>query len=249
MSPLATLLSRGKEMQADDGDVADLGTTRVHVDARVNLLPPEIAEAERFRREQVVRGAAVLAALAVVGGLYVTAAGGVSSAQSEVDSATQRSTELSREVAALADVPATALALQTAQGQRTGALGNEVRWAEYLNNLGILTPASIQLESLSITQSVDAPAAAAAPGSATGPVSATGTPGIATVTFAGIAKSNDAVAFFLDSLAKQKGNVDPYFSSAKAAEDDRSKRDVVTFDATVTVNDEAKSGRYSTSGG
>ena len=248
MSPLATLLSRGKEDQVEGMDVPDLGSQRTFVVPRVNLLPAEIAEAEKFRREQIVRAGAVAAALVVVGLGVVSASSSVTSAQNELDVAQQRSTVLAAEVAALADVPATALQLQTVQTQRTGALGNEVRWSEYLNNLGLLAPSGTQITSMALSQTVDAPPATAAAGTSAGPLSATGAPGIASVTFEGIAKSNQAVAFFLESLAKQKANIDPYFTSATAEVDGASEREVVAFNASVTVDDQAKSGRY-TSGG
>jgi hypothetical protein len=75
-----------------------------------------------------------------------------------------------------------------------------------------------------------------------------GVPGIATITYAGIAKDHRTVSFFLDALAKQKANVDPSFSSSATTVDPKSDREVVKFNATVTVNDQALSGRYSQTG-
>ena len=45
MSPLASLLTRGKEGTVASDDGADLSASRQVVIARVNLLPPEIADA------------------------------------------------------------------------------------------------------------------------------------------------------------------------------------------------------------
>jgi hypothetical protein len=47
----------------------------------------------------------------------------------------------------------------------------------------------------------------------------------------------------LDSLAKQKGYIDPYFTNATKSTGADAKN-LVTFTASVTVTDEAKSGRF-----
>ena len=69
-------------------------------------------------------------------------------------------------------------------------------------------------------------------------------PGIGTVTFTGVGFKHDDVAVWLDSLAKQKGYVNPYFtSSTKALLGNRS---TVNFTSTVTMTADALSGRYTT---
>jgi Tfp pilus assembly protein PilN len=115
-------------------------------------------------------------------------------------------------------------------------------WSFYLNDLSLTIPDNVGLTSLTIQQDLG--------GSASGAVtSALGKPGIASVTFTGQALSNNDVAAFLDSLAKEKGYVDPYFSSATKSSSDptgasAASTPVVTFTASVTVTDAAKSGRY-----
>jgi len=248
MSPLASLLSRGKDDAGlDEHDIADMPIARLQVVAKVNLLPDEIAEAERFRREQIIRVGAVAAAVVIVALASLAASSSVKSAQSKVNVEAARSVQLRAQVASLSAVPQTAAALATAQTQRTGALGQEVRWSEYLNNLGLLAPDTTQLQTLTITQVVDPTAAGAAPGAGL-PISATGIPGIASVTFGGMSKTTDDVSYFLDAIAKQKGNVDPYFSQAQAMVDPVSNKPVTAFSGTVTVTSVVESGRYSGSG-
>ena len=240
MSPLANLLSRGKEDDASV-DVSDLPAPALTVIARVNLLPPEIGEAERFRREQVVRGLVVVGAVAVVAVLAVSASGQVSEAQTGVDTAAARATELNAQVAALAEVPATAKELSTVEAQRTAALGSEVRWSQYLNGMGLVTGnLNTQIKTMSVSQG-QANASSAI-------TSYTGLPGIATVNYTGISKTQKDFSYFLDALAKQKANVDPQFSSATTAVDTESGKEVISFTSSVTVTDAAESGRYSNSG-
>lgn len=245
MSPLANLLSRGKEEQDPSLTVSDLPVFTPTL-ARVNLLPPEIAEAERFRREQILRGAAVAGAVAVTVALFMGASNQVTQAEQDVAAAEARSSELQTQVRALSDVPRTAGELRAAQAQQVGALGQEVRWSFYLNNLGLITnDLQTQIQTMSVTQNLTGGDASAP---ASGATSYTGTPGIATVTYTGVAKDADDVSYFLDALAKQPGNVDPSFTNAANAVDSASGEDVVGFNATVTVTEEAYSNRYSKTG-
>ena len=72
-------------------------------------------------------------------------------------------------------------------------------------------------------------------------------PGVGTVTFTGVGFSHDDVAVWLESLAKQKGYTNPYFTnSTKALIGTRS---TVNFSSTVTMTSAALSGRYTTPAG
>ena len=57
---------------------------------KVNLLPPEIAQAARFRRIQLALGGGVVAALGTVTLLYVLAVGSVSDATVQLEAANGR---------------------------------------------------------------------------------------------------------------------------------------------------------------
>jgi len=71
---------------------------------QVNLLPPEIAEKTVFRRVQLGLGAAVVAALGVVGLLYLSAASRVTSAQGDLDTATASGQSLQTQSAKYSEV-------------------------------------------------------------------------------------------------------------------------------------------------
>jgi hypothetical protein len=250
MSPLSSILSRGKDVDgaeyATDDAVATDYAPAPAVAVRVNLLPPEIAEAAAFRRGQVVRAGAVAAAVALIAGATVVASGSVSDAEEQLAAEQARSAQLQTQVAALADVPATELRLQTAREQLRGAMGAEVNWATYLNAIGVKTPAGIAFTDVSITQAVDpAPTDGTAGSGSEAPKSLLGTPGIATVTFTGQAATNDHIAKFLERLDYAKiGNVDPYFTSATTESDADTGQEAVNFTATVTVTDTAKTLRF-----
>jgi len=72
-------------------------------------------------------------------------------------------------------------------------------------------------------------------------------PGIATISFTGIALNRDDVATWLESLGKEKGYVNAYYSTAQAAA--LGLKPIVNFTSTVTVTDAALSNRYTTPNG
>jgi Tfp pilus assembly protein PilN len=210
---------------------------------RVNLLPPEIAAKRAFRRVQLGMGAAVMASLAVVGGLYVSAAHGVSAAQSDLDAARSQQTSLQQSVHSYAGVTAIYAAADQAQAQLITAMGDEVQYSQVLTDLSLSIPSNVWLTNLSYTQTP--PSAAAA--------SATTTPGGAvpaafgTATFQGIAFSHDDVAAWLDAIGKLKAYANPFFSSSVEAV--IGSRSVVNFASTADVTTAAESHRYDKAGG
>lgn len=214
---------------------------------RVNLLPAEVAEAERLKRLKVILAGGVAASVAVVGLLFVVAVGQVSTAQSDLDAATAQTAALQAEVTTLAEVPKVYGQVAAAEKQLATAMGDEVRWSFFLSDLSLTIPNDVGLDSLNITQTRTKPAVPGQPtAQSEGATSVLGTPGIATITYDGQAATQDDVAAFLDALAKQSTFVDPYFTDATVREDSASGRDVVNFAATTTVTDAAKSNRYNT---
>lgn len=216
-------------------------TAAIRLDAalpRVNLLPPEIARRDSVRRMQVGVGAVVAAALATVAGGYLMANGSASAAQQELDDSRAEQSRLTQETTRYALVPATAVRVQAAEGQLTQAMGSEVRWSTHLDAVARSVPANVWLTTLTAAQS-----------SADGPT-ATGSPdaggGIGTVQFVGRGFAHDDVAEWLESLARQKGYANPFFTESRVKDD--SGRESVEFTSTVVVTADALSNRWTKGG-
>ena len=208
---------------------------------QVNLLPPEIAEKAVFRRVQLGLGAAVVAALGVVGLLYLSAASSATSAQGDLDTATSSGQSLQAQSAKYSEVTGVYARAAAAQTQLGTAMGDEVRYSQLLNDLSLSIPTNVWIKSLSYTSGA-APAAGAAATAATAVPGAT--PGIGTLNVTGVAFSHDDVAVWLESIGSQKTYVNPYFASSTEAL--IGTRKVVNFTSTATVTAVARSGRYST---
>jgi Tfp pilus assembly protein PilN len=220
-----------------------LTATRVATLPRVNLLPPEIEEQRRLRKLQAGLGLGVLAAAGVVGLLVLGAVGQVNDAQDELDSSKARGTALEAEAAKFAEVPAVYAQVEAAEAQLSQAMGKEVRWSYFLNDLSLRTPSKVWLTQMSVTQEVDAVAAA----TPTTPEAAVMTPGIGNVTFSGKGFTHNDVAAWLDALAKQKGLTQPYFTSSTV--EDIGSEQAVTFESQATITEESLSGRFTQKAG
>jgi Tfp pilus assembly protein PilN len=210
-------------------------TTQLATLPQVNLLPPEIGEQRRFRHVQASLGGAVLASLVVVGVLLVAASSQVGKAQDDLDANKAQGAQLQTKVAQYAEVPLIAGQVEAGHAQLAQAMGQEVRWSYFLNDLSLKIPQHVWLDTMTVTSS---PAAAAAP--AVGQYAAVG---IGSITFVGHAYSHNDVAAWLNSLAKQKGYTQPYFSDSTV--EARGGNDhAVNFTSQVTVTDDALSKRY-----
>lgn len=209
---------------------------------RVNLLPPEIAERATFRRIQGGLGGGVLAAVAVVALLYVSAAGSVSKAETEKSTATQQQTSLQAETAKYSSVTATYAQAAAAQQQLSSAMGDEVRYSQLLNDLSLSVPSNVWLKSLAFAQQAPVAATPATPAAA----AVGGTTPIGSLTVTGIGFSHDDVAVWLESLATVKTYQDPYFSVS--TESLLGSRKTVSFTSTTTLLSTALSHRYDKNG-
>ena len=204
---------------------------------KVNLLPPEIAVAARFRKVKMGLAAGGLAAVGVVALLYVMAASSLSNANTELETATATGAQLKAESTKYADVTAVYARAAAAEAMLTQAMGEEVRYSQFLNDLSLSVPENVWIKNVTFTQG----SAAAAP--ALGSTE----PGLGTVTFTGLGFKHDDVAAWLDSLAKQKGYTNPYFSSATEAY--IGNRKAVEFSSRVTLTPAALSNRYTAPAG
>jgi Tfp pilus assembly protein PilN len=213
---------------------------------RVNLLPPEIHEAAKFRRFQFAMAGAGVAAVAVVGGLAYMAHGQVSSAKSQLAAAQAEQSNLQKQTASLQYVSDIGAQVQAKKAMLSQAMSPEIRWSFYLNDLSLRIPDGVWLTNVTAQET-------GATGTTT-PSSSAGQPaaaaGVGTVTFAGMAFSHDDVATWLDTLAKERGFTNAYFSNSteQAPTGEKAVKgvhtDPVVFSSSVTLSTAALSGRY-----
>jgi Tfp pilus assembly protein PilN len=227
-----------------------------YVAPRANLLPPEIAEKAALRRLQVGLAVAVLACGGIVGALYETTASGRAPARAAL---AQSQTELANVTAqqkALAPSQVAHQKVLAAKQSMVAAMGSEVLWSTQLDALRRQLPAGVRLSSLAVTGTSAIDGSAAAPTAvklpagpagtstaATSPATAAAaalTPAIATVVMSGTAVDNNAVANWLEQLARLDGWSDVYLTNTSAG----ATAQTVQFSITANITDKALSHRY-----
>ena len=217
--------------------------TRLATLPRVNLLPPEIESARQFKKVQAGLGLGVVAALGIVGALVLAAGAQVSDAQGDLDTQKARGVTLKSDAAKYADVPVVYAQVDAAQAQLTQAMGKEIRWSRFLNDVSILTPGKVWLTKVTVVQKVDETGLAAP-----APVGATyGSENIGTITVQGKGSTHNDVAAWLKALSGETGLVDPYFTQSTQAK--IGTEDSVTFDSQVSITEDLLSHRFTDKAG
>ncbi len=116
----------------------------------------------------------------------------------------------------------------------TQAMGQEVRYSRFLNDLSLTVPENVWLKSVTFTQAAQAAAAADGRGHAR---ASAPSPSAASASSTTTSRSG------WSPWPTQKGYANPYFSSS--VESLLGNRKIVTFSSTTTLTPEAYSGAYS----
>jgi Tfp pilus assembly protein PilN len=221
-----------------------LTPTRLAQMPRVNLLPPEIAAAARLRHVKLMLGLLVLAAMALVVLGYLFASSRIGGAEESLADAQADGAKLQADVATYAEVPQVLAEVDTAQANLETAMTPEIRWSFYLNDLSLTIPRSTRLPSMTAVN--DAAAA-----QLTGSLSTTdqvatplGQLSTGSITFTGVSTDFDAVAAWLQSLARQQGYLEPSVQSVTKADAADSQGTYYNVESNTQLSVEASSGRY-----
>jgi Tfp pilus assembly protein PilN len=224
-----------------------LTTTAAFVVPQVNLLPASFAQAARIRRARFTAAATVVTALLLVLLGWLIGLQQRSGAQEQLDIALSEHAVLQVKASEFADVPKVFAEVADAQLQLRTAMGNEVRWSFFLNDVALRMPSGVSLDSLTATAALPGESAtnAADPAAATGEAYGGGTVGSLNVSAKAL--SYNHVANWLDALAKLPTLASPEALSLNAV--DEEGRTLIGFESAAVVTTDALSNRYTQEGG
>lgn len=200
---------------------------------KVNLLPPEILDGRRFRGVQRVLAAAVLVTVAAGGAVFVWSLHEVSVARAELETTKARTAQLRTEEAKYADVPRVLAQVEQATKAREAALGRDVLWYRFFDDLAAATPQSVSLTNVAVAMD--------AGGTVTGPADPLTPAGLGTVSFTGAGDRFPDVSAWLDSVASLDG-LDG--STLQSATRSAGGGGPVTFTSKIVVAETALSHRF-----
>lgn len=224
-----------------------LTPTRLAAMPRVNLLPPEIAEAAKLKRLKSVLLVLLVAVLGLVVLGFLMASGQIGAAEDDLAAAEDQGAKLQAETAEYAEVPEVLGAVQVAQNNLVTASAPEIRWSFYLNDLSLTIPSTTRIASMTAVNQLAAiqvnGAAAETTGSGMTPL---GQVSVGSVSFTGMSTDLDAIAAWLQSLSRQDGYIEPTLSSATKAELTDTVGEFYDVESTTQMSADAVSGRFAT---
>ena len=221
--------------------------TRLAQMPRVNLLPPEIAASCQAQATPDSSWAHWYSRSWRWWSWYSSmVTGQVSGAEDGSGTAEAEGNALAADVATYAEVPQVLAEVDVAQANLVTAMTPEIRWSFYLNDLSLTIPNSTRLVS---TTAVNEAAAAQLSGTVDttgGVLTPLGQASMGSVTFSGRSTSFDAVAAWLQSLARQKGYVEPTVQSVIKAEGTDTAGSFYDTETSTQLSLEAASERFLT---
>jgi hypothetical protein len=199
---------------------------------RVNLLPREANAADAARKVKLILAGVLVVVLGGVGYVYTGANSSVDDAQAQLDAAEATTAKLKTQVAAHGTVTPLKAQLDVRTQLMKTAMGLNVPWATYLNDVQLNLPRGARLVGWTIQL-----APPALPGAGAATVFASN--GVAMWTMTGEAKKFEDVALVVESLS-QLSQVDSVLvTKATEAIDSSSGRPLVSFTLSARVNSTA----------
>jgi Tfp pilus assembly protein PilN len=209
---------------------------------RVNLLPPEIAEARTLKQYRFGAAGAVALTAFAVAAVYYNAHGGVAQAQTALDASNAKTAALNAQLNSYRGVTQVKNQVQVAQATLASALAPQVLWSHYLQDMSVSLAGNYWFTNMVMTTSAGGAAPAAA--AAVAPLPLADPSPVGTITLQGTAISHYDVADLLRALAKEKGLSDKPIVASSIEDTSLTGGDhhLVKFSVTQTVDSTAKPG-------
>ena len=205
--------------------------------ARVNLLPPQLAERKKARRVAQASTASVACIALALGAGYVAKVNAVEEARGDRDRVQAGVVALERQVAALDEYRQLANRLHAGNAMLAAAMETEVSWARVLNDLSMVFPSSGSMESLTaeltpVLESEPLPGAVV-----------DGDP-VASLVFNGysVERFSPGVEAILVDFDGAEGFYDSYLTNA--ATEEKGDTEVTKFTGRVRLDEHARTNRY-----
>lgn len=180
---------------------------------RINLLPPEIIQRQRARRQTAMVAAAGLLVIVLLAGFYVLQQIKLSGVEEDLAAQRAENAQLQEQVDELSRFDEIVSQIDQKEQLLARLLENEVRWSGVLRDLSLVIPSTAWLTTMTATV-VDPVTTGALP-----PVPGVGTADlIGTIAFQGDADRHPTVAEWLTALEKIRGFLNPWITQSTQIE-------------------------------
>lgn len=196
---------------------------------RINLLPPEILERQRYRRRTVLVGVAGAFVILVLIGVYLLQAQRLAGVQDDLDAQLAINAQLQQEIGDLQEFAELEAELAANRELLAQLLVNEVRWSGVLRDISLVIPGEAWLTGLNGT--------VVTPGAEEVPTEELETGLIGQIALDGFAFDHRVVALWLSRLEEIEGLVNPWLSTSERTQ--IGETDVVQFNSSVDISEAA----------
>lgn len=207
---------------------------------RVNLLPPEIGQAQTLKRTQVFAGVGVIAVVGLLAGGYLLTALDAGRASDQLRAEQATSAQLNTEKAKYAEVTAVKNEVEAVKQARQTAMSADVLWASQVDQIVSEMPADMTFKSMTIAFYDDGKI----PDAETNPLANPNAVG--SIKVEAIGTNHSTAAAWLEAGARHPGFVNPYLTTSAYGLDDTKVKTLYTSELRFTP--ELYSGRYEPGG-
>ena len=208
---------------------------------RINLLPPEVLQRQRTRRQTGAAVAVGLIVLVAIGAFYFLQVAELNRVEEEIAAQEATNQQLQAQIADLQDVRALEQEIERTRDLLNTLLVDRVLWSDVLRSISLVIPSEVWLEGLNGQVGTATTTTGVAPPPPTDPTGIAPAQGIVgQISFTGRAFSHRDVATWLSRLEDVRGFVNPWLSSStKTGGEDPNLADVVTFNSSVDLSEQA----------
>lgn len=211
---------------------------------RINLLPPEVEQKRRVRRQSGFLALGFVVFLVLLGAIWFVRQSTLNQERETLAALQAQEQELQTKVDALQEFAQLEQTVTQKRATLAAAMVNDVAWSRLLVELSMVIPGDSWLTAFSGTAGSQTPA----PGG-TAPVPGAVATNLGTLTFTAVTFDFPGVAKWITRLQQEMGKSLQNVWVPTAAKAELGGRDVVNYSSTAELSPGAASGRYQQGGG
>jgi Tfp pilus assembly protein PilN len=201
---------------------------------RINLLPPEVRQRQRIRRQTAAVIAAGVVVLAGVAALYFLQQLRLVGVNNDLEDQRATNARIQAQINDLRRFDELQREVEASRGMLTTLMANEIQWSGVLRDISLVVPSDVWLAGMT-GQTNESTGQVAAPPTQGG--AATGQGLVGQITFNGFSLDHRAVALWLARLDDIRGFANPWLSNAQKT--DVGTHKVVQFTSSVDLSQQA----------
>jgi Tfp pilus assembly protein PilN len=179
---------------------------------RINLLPPEIRQRQRTKRQTAAVVAAGVVILAGIAALFFLQMLRLTGVRNDLEDQQAQNATLQGQINDLRRFDELQREVEASRTMLTSLMSNEILWSGILRDVSLIIPSDVWLSS------IQAQTTETTGGATTGPAAGPSSGLVGNISFSGYSLDHRAVALWLARLEDVRGFANPWLSSAQKSQ-------------------------------